>query len=473
MTAQIISLPTPTTTTVVSDGKAVFEQNHTYVVSWLKNQMKAGEKLLEIYQQMQWREGGYPSFEAYCQALQTEAQTPFGYKRAMQLMGAVQVREDLSTTVDMSLYQSERSLRSLKALPDDMRERVAAAAAREAEQRGESVSSRIVEDVHADVLALESRGLTSLQELIQRLVPWGTLKAIIRVSRTDRKYRYCFERPYRVNTSAFTKVFQTLQEAMVFLDGFCTPEHRLDFVGNDEVRSQPSPTESSQAQAEAAPDLPIYLPASDPDTIEEGLRQGWIVPSTPVAPQPHPAGIMASGAKSGTGTDEHYSPEITWRPALDAWELEAFDLDPATTDNSPIPARHRFTVERCGLSNDWAVNGGSPINIWMNPPYSLNSTPGAFVDKLLAAWNSGLVNNAWVLEKTDNGCEWYQKLLENCVSFCLISKRIKHETPEGGQSGGFFSSTLFYFGCDPEVFFEAYSSLGQVCQVTERGWYGQ
>ena len=471
MTAQIISMPTQTT--AVSDGKAVFAENHAYLVTWLKKQLNAGSKLLEIYQQEQWREGGFDSFADYCNALQAEAGVTFGYKRAMQLMQAVETHRELSTTVDMSLYTSERSLRELKMVSEDIQEQVAAAAAREAAQRGEEVTSRIVKDVHSDILALQARGYSSLPELIARLIPWGTLRPTILVSRQDRKYRYAFDRPYRPRTSAFTKVFPSLQEAMGFLDGFCTPEHRLDFVESDEVRSQPSPAESPQTQAETAPDLPTYRPASDPDTIREGLEQGWIVPSTPAAPQPHPAGIMASGAKSGTGTDEHYSPEITWRPALDAWELKEFDLDPATTDSSPIPARHRFTAERCGLSNDWAVNGSSPINIWMNPPYSLNSTPGAFVDKFLAAWNSGLVNNGWILEKTDNGCKWYQNLLENCISFCLFSKRIKHEPPEGGQSGGFFSSTLFYFGCEPEVFFEAYRPLGKICQVTEEGWYGK
>lgn len=82
-----------------------------------------------------------------------------------------------------------------------------------------------------------------------------------------------------------------------------------------------------------------------------------------------------------------------------------FDLDPCAALHYKTPARHHFTKEDDGLSQDWSPYG----SVWLNPPYGKDIP--AWLGKLVAH-GDGMV---LVFTRTDNG--WFHAYPPQAIFF--------------------------------------------------------
>lgn len=517
MLTDTLTAVAPSSVPSLSAPESAFRRNHRLVVGGLKKTLEVMDALREIYEGEQWKDS-YESFEGYCNAAALEAEVTFGYKRAMQLIEASRRREALSvvstpvevlpeepslmvtmggdsTVVPLGrAFRSEKALRALPSQEDPAFLSVAQLAVSEAQRRGmQGPSEGLVRSVTNDVKALTQHGLDGFDEVQLLFAPWGVFDRFTVTNKRVQRFRYQFSAPSVLHQhQGITKLFTDLKEAIAFYQDWCLPSRRLKTVGC--LTCQNCDLEGGQVNCGAV-GQPVklteiwakgrcldYSPLSgDTTKTPFGLqaKSSQVVlptkPATPAAPEyTHSAGMLGhQGAGGGAGgSDEYYTPEYIWRPALAAWERSEFDLDAATTDNSPIPARVRYTKDRSGLLLPWDVNGadeaGKPVPIftWGNFPYSLN---GVFVPRLERYWEEGAISHAFILEKTDNRTGWYQTLLRICTAFCLIDHGVGHISEAGEEEkGGFFGSTLFYLGDRPELFHDAYDFLGPICQVTTR-----
>jgi hypothetical protein len=164
----------------------------------------------------------------------------------------------------------------------------------------------------------------------------------------------------------------------------------------------------------------------------------------------------SSNGKSNPN-DERYTPEKVWRPCLSMLGADKFDLDPATHEGSPIPCKAIYTRETNGLDKPWNAH-----SIWLNHPYSLNSE---FTDKVISERSN--YDHLFMLCKTDNSAKYFQKLLRYSDSMCFLNFRVPFHTPETIATGkkpvgGYFASTLFYFGSDVFSFYTFHKKLGYI-----------
>jgi len=124
-----------------------------------------------------------------------------------------------------------------------------------------------------------------------------------------------------------------------------------------------------------------------------------------------------------SATDERYTP--IWLLNLVREQCGGFDLDPCSCAqaNETVQAKEFWTKEQDGLSRPW-----SGI-VWCNPPYSRGN-----IDRWAAKFReeslSGRVREAYFLVNAETSSKWFQALAAE-FGFCLISKRLKFDTPEG------------------------------------------
>ena len=139
-----------------------------------------------------------------------------------------------------------------------------------------------------------------------------------------------------------------------------------------------------------------------------------------------------------------------------------FDLDPAscTRANKLVRAERFLTFEDDGLTHSWASK-----RLWLNPPYSRGSDLPQWVDKLVLACESGVVEQACLLlhAATDT---WYgQRGLKACQAACLTEGRLKFYGPraDGKGTGGMqIGQMILYFGHRTPAFADAFSNVGAV-----------
>ena len=486
-----ISTAHPPTLNAVKLGDRLerFKTHDAEIRAFLRQGVQAGYAWREIVNDSLWNEE-YESLEAYVEALR-EAYNSIGYKQVMFLIGAVNLRDELANSgaaeSDLEMMQSTRAHRALKDIPEADRPEVLERAAQESRDRGyEEVSGTLVERAASDLQTERETGLT-LGEVQKLFAPYGTFRQARAFTRKARPFRYEFlhgPNMHPVHTGSTHKLFKTLEEALTWYAEYCQPDRQLTGPGcltctNCQATDAAEIWCRKNAEAislqhvwEGMRKCPGYNAISG--EVEEtplgpvGQSEQVEIPAKPYQPKEHSAGMLGTAGAKGNGTDEHYTPEKYWQPALEMLDLDEFDLDPATFDECPIPARVKYTKERSGLTNTWNVSKGLPISMWANFPYSMNAE---FTREFEFYFKSGVIGQAFLLEKTDNGVDWYKKLLDLCTSFLLVNERIKHLSPDGGKNGGFFSSTLFYFGDSPEQFHDAYSHLGAVCQVMPREMY--
>jgi phage N-6-adenine-methyltransferase len=117
-------------------------------------------------------------------------------------------------------------------------------------------------------------------------------------------------------------------------------------------------------------------------------------------------------------------------------------LDPcAERDDAQanVPAGAHFTEKTDGLKQVWDAE-----TLFLNPPYS---RADAFVEKLIASWREGSVNQAIALlpSRTDRG--WFQDL-HAIAPVCFVRGRLRFELASRKilKSGAPFPSLIFYIG---------------------------
>ena len=167
-----------------------------------------------------------------------------------------------------------------------------------------------------------------------------------------------------------------------------------------------------------------------------------------------------SSVSEAPESDENYTPRRYWQPALDMFDRSSFELDAATYEGAEVPADRIFTLQNSALTQEWRSSGP----VWLNHPYSLNNE---FTDKLIEQWQKGSFRELFMLPKTDNSTGWYQKLIKHSTAICLIGNRIAFNSRkriEAGTKpiGGYFPSSIVYFGHNLPLFHHHYSPLGEI-----------
>jgi hypothetical protein len=232
-----------------------------------------------------------------------------------------------------------------------------------------------------------------------------------------------------------------------------TPEEPVTPV---EVVTASGEGESSSG---AQPDVVAIISDTD-DTI------GWgdINPDEDlVMPASHqPVDTLKSSSQDGDDNRAtRNTPEYLWKPGLEMWGREAYDVDPMTNKDSTVPATVKYTKADDGLSMPWVIEGKPITLLFANSDYGLNKE---FVAKLEAELATGQLE-ALVLNKHDHRSGWCKWLINNCTAMVLIDHGVKFEGVDSNGNpleGSFFPSTIFYFGSLSQRFYDSHQHLGTV-----------
>lgn len=256
-----------------------------------------------------------------------------------------------------------------------------------------------------------------------------------------------------------------------------------------------------------------YRPASDPDTIAQGLREGWIVPATDRVLSPSlPPQQAASGGECAVtetpaslkrllGDSERarldYTPQTCsvlrkgrkytaqerqcWRtpntpeqPVL--WLVAQalggeIGLDPTADDARSVPAHHHITSAQNCLVTPW-YQAGAPKNAFMNPQFD---APHLYLERLIDQHLFCNISEAIALLKI--GALANQKtgamIANHAAAVCCwgagkpkANGRIAFIDCDGNQvRGGDFDSCLVYFGRQRGRFLQVFADYGLVSKV--------
>lgn len=174
--------------------------------------------------------------------------------------------------------------------------------------------------------------------------------------------------------------------------------------------------------------------------------------------------VKRSSISEAPESDENYTPQRYWQPALDMFGRSSFALDAATYEGSEIPSDRKFTINNSALTQDWMDKKPIDGPVWLNHPYSLNDD---FTDKVIQEWRKGSFRELFMMPKSDNSTNWYQKLVANCTAICLINHRVAFRSRKSIEmgtrpTGGYFPSSIVYFGHSLPLFHHHYSHLGEI-----------
>ena len=417
--------------------------------------------LLKTMRDSKLYEQEYDSWEEFCLSLNLPGFKQLSFQRANQIILAADTQQFLLSALDQKMYGenilslNENTIRQLRSFPADDHVEIIQNVFDESAVTGVTPNSKLVAQVAAD------SGL-SFEEIADQYKHLGVFQRHIPVSRKTQKYRFVFE------AEGKTSLFETLGEAEIWLDQYANKtvetlsclscvHHGIDErCSDEEIFCNLKNYTIHETRVQIMPDI---CNAWSSDT-----RRLTLIPaSIPVPTQPkshpkdlHPAGVLASGAGRGDkdeARDERYTPDYLWQPGLDMFEIPAYDLDPATCADSPVPARIKYTKEDDGLSKPWIAK-----YLFANFPFALNLE---FVEKLIEEYMAGNVENAIICLKTDHRTKWYNLLALYCTCICSVNRQVQFL---GTDHSSFFGISLFYFGDDLLDFFKSHQHLGFVNQ---------
>ena len=156
----------------------------------------------------------------------------------------------------------------------------------------------------------------------------------------------------------------------------------------------------------------------------------------------------------------HSSDSVEWYTPQDIIDrvvqvLGTIGLDPCSNQGEPnIPARRHYTADDNGLIRPWRGK------VYMNPPYD---TPvSQFVEKLIAEYERGRVNEAIAMLPDATSSIWFQSLWKYVI--CFASPRITFIDGTGRRDnpGNTHGSAVVYLGNHPERFCEVFQDIGIV-----------
>jgi len=155
---------------------------------------------------------------------------------------------------------------------------------------------------------------------------------------------------------------------------------------------------------------------------------------------------------ANSGENEWYTPSAFIDAAKSV--MGGIDLDPASSliANERVGASSIYTKEDNGLEQPWEGR------VWMNPPYA-QPLIAQFAERLCGAYRRG-VTDAVVLVNNASDTRWWQGFAAHCDAICCIKGRVKFLDPDGNEGAPLQGQTVFYFGPDPFMFSEFFSSFG-------------
>jgi hypothetical protein len=164
--------------------------------------------------------------------------------------------------------------------------------------------------------------------------------------------------------------------------------------------------------------------------------------------------------EKNSGCEEWYTPAVYVEAAREV--MGCIDLDPASSEvaQRTVQAMTFYTKELDGLSLDWAGN------VYCNPPYS--RVIDRFVDKLVAHYLAGEVEQAVVLTNNATDTQWFQRLAASASAICFPAGRVKFLDPDGVEGAPLQGQAVTYLGDRQEAFAKRFAGFGLVLSNRHR-----
>lgn len=152
--------------------------------------------------------------------------------------------------------------------------------------------------------------------------------------------------------------------------------------------------------------------------------------------------------------------------------MGGIDLDPASCAlaNETVQATRYYTVDDDGLSKPWKGR------VWLNPPFSASNVlrgmePGrtqksvirVWIDKLIAEYTQGNINEAILLTKTDMKASWFLALWDFII--CFARDHLYFERPGLPPEKYQFGTCFVYLGSNEAAFIRVFSQFGTVARA--------
>lgn len=164
-------------------------------------------------------------------------------------------------------------------------------------------------------------------------------------------------------------------------------------------------------------------------------------------------------------SNEWYTPSKYIEAARDV--MGTIDLDPASCEvaNQIVQATHYYTQEQDGLRMPFYGN------VWCNPPYGKidnKSTIDLWIRKLIAAYQSGDVEQAILLTTCDSDNGWFQLLWDYLI--CFSNHNVHFFKPVNGvirkdsRSTQMFGTVFTYLGPHEQKFIDIFSAFGTIAK---------
>jgi DNA N-6-adenine-methyltransferase (Dam)/Protein of unknown function (DUF3102) len=129
--------------------------------------------------------------------------------------------------------------------------------------------------------------------------------------------------------------------------------------------------------------------------------------------------------------------------------LAEIDLDPCWHPDSPVRATTTYTAAHDGLSRPWIGR------VWLNPPYG--RAIHAWVEKLVAEYNSGAVSEAIALVPARVDTDWFRLL--DPFPRCFVDGRLTFVNAEHPAP---FPSAIVYLGRNIRYFAKIFGAVGGI-----------
>lgn len=159
-----------------------------------------------------------------------------------------------------------------------------------------------------------------------------------------------------------------------------------------------------------------------------------------------------------TGENEWFTPSDWIERSREA--MEGIDLDPAShvLAQQTVEAGRFFTTADNGLEQSWFGN------VWLNPPYS-RALLAPFVDKLVAEWTKGAIEQAILLTHNYTDTAWFHTAARAAKAISFPSGRVRFLSPAGDVCAPTQGQAFFYFGKNDKAFRRVFGACGLVVRL--------
>jgi hypothetical protein len=145
--------------------------------------------------------------------------------------------------------------------------------------------------------------------------------------------------------------------------------------------------------------------------------------------------------------------------------LGPIELDPASSElaNKTVQAERFYDEQSNGLQQPWRAR-----SLWLNPPYCKTgkvSNVEVWTSKLIAAYESGDVQEAMLLVNAATETAWFQRLAGTyAYPYCELRGRVHFNHPDNIDVGPTIGSAMFYLGPNIDRFIVVFRHMGAMMQ---------